>query len=206
MAASDDGTRILLTSRDDYVGTNPSGEEQVWLWDDASGFQQITIVSPCGSGGGNFGIDLAGNGKRFLFASRCRFGGINPDLNADLFLWDEITGIQPLTNEPNAVSATGSLNFDGTKAAFRSSTDLGNGGFGTGTRLFRWREGVGSHQLTTERIANDAPSISDDGRSIAFVAENGQGTGQYPRTRHLLCRARFTISIHDSVTRLGDRS
>ena len=181
MGISSDGTRLMFTSRGDYTGNNPTGEEQVFLWDHTSGFTQITYGDPCGTGGGNFGIDLSGTGDRILFSSRCQYGDWNPDLNADLFLWDEATGIRPLTNEASiAVGASGTVNHDGTVAALSSSNDLVNGGYGSAAHLFRWVDGCGFEQLTTIGIDNRRCQVNATGDRIAFSASNGQGTGGNP--------------------------
>ena len=177
---SSNGNRLMFTSRGNYAGVNPTAEEQVFTWDPVAGFAQITNGSPCGSGGGNFGIDLSGSGTRVLLSSRCQYGSSNADLNGDLFLWDESTGISPLTDEAHEVGARGTLNHDGTIAAVTSSTDLANGGFGAARHLFRWVEGLGFAQLSTEGVDNDRASVSADGTRIAYTALNGQGTGGNP--------------------------
>lgn len=177
---SSNGNRLMFTSRGNYAGVNPTGEEQVFTWDPLVGFAQITHGSPCGSGGGNFGVDLSGSGTRVLLVSRCQYGGTNADLNRDLFLWDESTGISPLTDEAHDFSARGTLNYAGTIAAVTSSTDLVNGGPGGAMHLFRWVEGGGFSQLSTDGVDNDRPSVSSDGTRIAFTALNDQGTGGNP--------------------------
>lgn len=183
MGINANGNRIMFTSRDDYVGGNPTNEMQIFLWEDGffwDTIAQITHGSPCGLFGGNFGIDINGSGNKILFGSRCQFGIWNPDLNGDIFIWDEATGIAPLTNEPDAVGASGSMSFDGTIAALASSNDLVNGGWGSGHHLFRWKAGTGFEQLSVESVDQCRPSISADGSRIAFTAENGQGTSDNP--------------------------
>jgi len=174
------GNRIMFSSMDDYIGENPTNDTQIFLWEVGGNIRQITNASPCRTFGGNFGLDINASGNKLLFSSRCQFGSWNPDLNSDIFIWDEATGIAPLTNEPDEVRASGSMSSDGTIAAFASSTDLVNGGPGSGSHLFRWVAGKGFEQLSVESIDRFRPSISADGRRIAFTASNGQGTSGNP--------------------------
>ncbi len=174
------GNRIMFSSMDDYVGANPKNETQVFLWELGGNITQITKASPCRTFGGNFGLDINDSGNKLLFSSRCKFGNWNPDLNSDIFIWDEATGIAPLTNEPEEVRASGSMSSDGTIAAFASSTDLVNGGMGSEHHLFRWAAGKGFEQLSVESVERFRPSISADGSRIAFTAKNGQGTSDNP--------------------------
>ena len=169
------GNRLMFTSDGNYVGGNPSGELQIFLWDSSSGFTQVTNAAPCGPFGSNFGIDLSADGTRVLFSSRCQYGTINTDLQGDIFLWDQASGVTALTDDSVPVGAMGSLNEDGTMAALRSGNDLVNGGYGSGDHLFRWIDGMGFSQLTTETTYRNPPKIDAVGNHIAYVAANGQG-------------------------------
>ena len=180
MAISEDGTRIAFVSRDDYTGDNPSGELQIFLWDEGAGFTQVTHGFPCASGGGNFLADLSGDGSRILFTSRCRYGTANEDLDQDLFLWDEATGVRALTETKGGGvgGITVSLDRDGTVAALVSFHDLTGEGLAGVDYLYRWVDGQGFELLTKEPIARSVASISADGNRIAYVAANGQGTDE----------------------------
>ena len=180
MAISEDGTRIAFVSRDDYTGENPAGELQVFLWNEGAGFTQVTHGFPCANGGGNFLGDLSGDGSRILFTSRCRYGTANEDLNLDLFLWDEATGVRALTETKGSGvgGITVSLNHDGTIAALVSFHDLTGEGLAGVDYLYRWVDGRGFELLTKEPIARSVASISADGNRIAYVAANGQGTDE----------------------------
>jgi hypothetical protein len=75
--------------------------------------------------------------------SRCQYGGSNTDLQRDLFLWDESSGITALTDEAIDFSARGSISRDGTVAAIAASADLVGTGPGGAMQLFRWVDGAG---------------------------------------------------------------
>lgn len=177
---SADGRTVLFSSSGDYTGANASMELQVFLWRAVGGFEQITAATPCGGGGGNFSGDLSGDGKRILLTSRCRINGGNPDLNGDMYLWDESSGFTALTDELTDLSILGSLDADGSTAALVSSLDFVNGGSAGGEHLFRWREVGGFEQLSSEPVAHRAPSIDAGGTRIAYTAANGQGTAGNP--------------------------
>jgi hypothetical protein len=180
MGVDASGSRIMFTSRDDYAGQNAGGEEQVFLWDQANGFSQVTTATPCGGGGGNFGVDLSGDGTRILVNSRCDIGGGNPDLTGDLFLWDESDGFSQLTSGASEIGAAGTLTPSGSAAGLASNSNLVTSTPGAGFHLFRWREGAGFEQLTTQPTSFSNAPISADGQIIAFVAANDQGTGGNP--------------------------
>lgn len=177
---SADGKTVLFTSAGNYTGENAGNEEQVFLWRAVGGFDQITTAAPCGSSGGNFSIDLSGDGSRILLKSRCRINGGNSDLNFDVYLWDESSGFTALSDGADEVNVFGSLDADGDTAALVSYVDLVNGGYGSGEHLFRWRAVNGFEQLSTEPVAHRAPSIDAGGSRIAYTAANGQGTAGNP--------------------------
>lgn len=178
---SADGETVLFTSRGDYTGANAGKELQVFLWRKTGGIEQITSATPCGSSGGNFAIDLSGDGGRVLLGSRCRINGGNADMKMDLYLWDESSGFVALTNETDEASGIlGTLDADGSAAALVSFVDLVHGGYGVGEHLFRWQEVGGFEQLSTESVAHRVPSIDADGSRIAYTAANGQGTAGNP--------------------------
>ena len=180
LSISEDGAQVSFQSRGDYAGMNASGELQIFRWSLAGGFEQITTATPCGSGGGNFLRDMSGDGSRIVFASRCDIDGSNPDLNSDLFLWEDDEGFTALTaGETEAISALTSMSRDGDVLALVSNDDLSNEGL-SGYYLYRWTDAAGFERLSPTTVGRAFPSTNADGSWIAYEATDGQGTAANP--------------------------
>ena len=82
---SNDGSRLVFTSRGDLTGGNPDGNREVFLFDaDSDTTMQITDSV----GGNSSDAVLSDNGRRILFTSSSNIVGGNPDGNAEVYFAD----------------------------------------------------------------------------------------------------------------------
>jgi Tol biopolymer transport system component len=142
----------------------------------ATSFTQLTNSTS----GDNTLPSISADGSRVAFLSTINSG--NPEY--DLFLWTEGGGTTQLTSN-GAVNQL-ALSRDGVHIAITATGDLAPGAPGNADgrlELFLWIEGVGITQLTKRvnitfgTATISPPSISADGRRIAFVSSHDLATG-----------------------------
>jgi len=180
-----DGTRIAFDSKANINGGNPDGNFQVYLFDTTTGvITQITdepgfldSVSP----------SINADGTRIAFASEADINGGNPGGNSQIYLFDTTTGvITQITDEMAGNSFFPSINADGTRIAFFSSSNISGGNPDGIFQVFLFNTTTGIFTQVTDETAgvSDSPSINADGTRIAFTSEadiNGENPGGVPR-------------------------
>ncbi|TAN35413.1 hypothetical protein EPN27_03925, partial [Patescibacteria group bacterium] len=120
-----DGTKIAFESDRDLTGGNPDGNWEIFLWTQGSGITQLTAST----GGDNREPSINADGRKIAFYSTNNLTGGNPDGNYEIFLWTQGSGFTQLTTTTGSGSDnfSPSINSDGTKIAFESSSDLTGG-------------------------------------------------------------------------------
>ncbi|CBE68685.1 protein of unknown function [Candidatus Methylomirabilis oxygeniifera] len=178
---SADGTSIAFRSNRDLTPNEPGnadGNWEIFLWTEGSGFTQITNTTGGDNivGGSNSMPSINANGTRIAFrSSRNQISVGFEDINQEIFLWTEESGLVQITDTIGSASDAPSINADGTRIAFRSTSNLifpGRPGNADGNyEIFLWTEGSSFIQITnTTGGASFEPSLSADGTRIAFVS------------------------------------
>jgi len=161
------GNRIAFESNADLLGTDASGNIEIFLWDASTGFTQITSTTSGVSL--NPAIDAAGN--RIAFESNADPLGSNGDGNSEIFLWDVSTGLAQITNTTSGNSVSPAINAAGNRIAFVSSTDLVGSNSDGNSEIFLWDASTGLSQITnTTSGISVSPAINAAGNRIAFVS------------------------------------
>ena len=185
---SSSGSRIAFISNANHTGENLDLNREIFLWDESTGFSQITNTMG-ETRNGEDGIVLSGSGTRIAFSSRAdlipgRNTGVNN--NVELFLWDTATSIMQLTETTsegegsNISNVSPTISADGTRISFVSNADLITGeNPQRGEQLFLFHAGV-TTQLTSTGTAiadinNSEPSINTDGTKITFISTDTFG-------------------------------
>ncbi len=154
---SADGRRIAV-----YDGQN-----EILLWEEGTGFRQITHTLPDA-------IDpaISGDGRRIAFTSGFDPFGTNPEGNREIFLWDETSGLRQVTATPSGWTHFGlALDGDGRRLAIESNADLTGTNPLHDTKVFLWDETRGLTQATLDPFREAfAPTISAAGDRIAYVS------------------------------------
>jgi MYXO-CTERM domain-containing protein len=112
------GNRIAFQSIADLVGTNPEGNNEIFLWDSSTGFTQITNSVSANSS--TVAINAAGN--RITFQSNGDLLGHGSD-SVEIFLWDSSQGLTQLTNT-HVDSFFPAIDASGNRVAFSSSANF----------------------------------------------------------------------------------
>ncbi|PTL35077.1 hypothetical protein CLG94_11375 [Candidatus Methylomirabilis limnetica] len=120
---SADGTKIAFVSTSNLTGSNSDGNSEIFLWTSGSGFTQVTTTT----GGYNWDPSISADGTRIAFRSNRNLTGSNPDSNSEIFLWTSVFGFIQLTATTGGDSFDPSLNADGTRIAFVSTSNLTGG-------------------------------------------------------------------------------
>jgi Tol biopolymer transport system component len=120
---SADGNKIAFVSTSNPTGGNPDGNYEIFLWTSGSGFTQVTATT----GGYNWQPSISADGNKIAFRSTRNLTGGNPDSNPEIFLWTAVFGFAQLTTTTAGDSSDLSLNTDGTRIAFVSTSNLTGG-------------------------------------------------------------------------------
>ncbi len=162
------GTRIAFESNADLVGTNGTGNGQIFLWDSSAGFTQITNAT---DGRNSLSASINANGTRIAFQSEADLLGTNGDEDFEIFLWDASTGLSQITNTAfTEINSAAAINAAGNRIAFASSANLTGGNGDGNNELFLWDSATGFTQITntTSVFSFFLPSINAIGDRIAF--------------------------------------
>ena len=162
------GTRIAFQSDRDITGGNGDHNTEIFLFDAATGFTQVTDTT----GGVNIFPAINANGTQVVFQSNRNLTGGNGDLNFEIFLYDSITPlITQITNTSGGANVNPTINADGTRIAFESDGDFTGGNGDHNTEIFLFDTGTGFGQITdTTWGASVNSSINADGTRIAFMS------------------------------------
>jgi Tol biopolymer transport system component len=178
--ASEDGRRVAFVSTSDLAGNNADGSAEVFVWDAALGFIQVTD-GPAGTSAE--GAALSSDGGFAVFWDTADLTGDNPDTSLELFRaavdGGHVDQLTDLTGSPYHSLPT--IAGHGSRAAFILEADLTGDNADGSWELFMWQGPPGPpgaaasfrqvtdwHPPMTGRDIHD-PSMSDDGRRIAFT-------------------------------------
>jgi len=179
-----DGTRIVFNSGKDLVPTDNDDEnKEVFVFDVGMNFTQITDTTG-GSIGDNNPSSISSDGSRILFGSSIDIlPPNNNDENSEIFLFDETTGIDQITD--TVINVLGArLSSDGATVVLISNDDIVTGeNSDNGREVFLFD--IATMTFTQITDTNDAngnnfnASINADGTRIAFYSKiDHSGTGK----------------------------
>ena len=159
------GSRIFFEGAQDLVaGSNPDGNVEEFLWDEALGFLQVTDTTTsllCGK-------SISADGNRLFFGmSGEDILGMNPDLNLELFMYDVPTAtMTQITSTADTGVCEASPNHNGTEIMF-STKDIIDGlpNPEANSEIYRWVEGEG-FSASTNAVSGDCLSVK--------ISNNGQ--------------------------------
>jgi Tol biopolymer transport system component len=169
-----DGTRVVLRSSADLTGDSlPIWGTQLFLWDEASGFSQLTDVG--GVGVNDIAID--GSGTLLAFSSHADLDppADNSEGSREVFLYHTATGtFTQVTDTPaGTLSQYIDLSADGSHLAFVSTADLLAGQNADHSReVFLYDVAAKSfRQITDDPEINSGPRLNADGSKLVFYTE-----------------------------------
>lgn len=173
---SADGMRIAFASIANVTGQNADGNFEVFLYDTAAGtITQVTDTTE----GGNAGPSVSGDGARIAFVSISNLTNQNADGSAEIFLYDATAGTFTQVTDTTAffVNESPSISGDGSRIAFRSNR-FAAGNLDGNSEIFLYDAATKALTQVTDTVGsvNASPSISGDGRRIAFESDSFAGS------------------------------
>ncbi len=181
------GTRIAFFSDADLLSEGRAdNDNEIWLWDEVTGFQRLTDGLTNGATGRDSSFPaISADGSRLCFRSDADLLSEGRATNdAEIWLWDEVTGLQRLT-DTHANGGTDrdfyycAISADGTRVVFDGDGDLlSEGRADNNVEIWLWDEALGLQRLTDVTMngcgnqcdATD-PEISGDGVLISFESD-----------------------------------
>lgn len=171
-----DGTRVAFDSDEDLTGGNPDFNREIFLFDAAAN-ATTQLTNSTGEGTGSVTPSINADGTRIAFHSNTDLTGVNADGNDEIVLVDTALGtLTQVTNtvggDPLLESYLAAISADGTRIAFTSGRDLTGTNPDETLEIFAFDTATGVFTQVTNVTAGSSitPSISADGRRIAFVA------------------------------------
>ncbi len=199
-----DGTRIAFDSDANINGGNPEGNDEIYLFDTATGiFTQITDETA----GFSVNPSINADGTRIAFVSNANINGGNPDGNFEIYLFDTATGIfTQITDETVGNSLGPSINADGTRIAFHSDANINGGNPDGSLEIYLYDTTTGIFtQITDEMVGSSAsPSINADGTRIAFVSDADINGGNPEGNDEIYLAVCFDPSVARPIPALGE--
>ncbi|MDP3703562.1 MAG: hypothetical protein Q8R78_04180, partial [Candidatus Omnitrophota bacterium] len=179
-AISSDGRFIAFHSKANLTGGNLDGNYEIFLFDAVT--EQLTqVTSTTGSEVASFSPTMTADGMKIAFMSLGDLvPGGNPDGLWEIFLFDQLSGLQQLTVTPSPKqSLAPSISADGTKVVFYSDDDgnnldpLGSNPDGL-NEVFLFDMGSGTFQQLTDsaNYTSINPQISGDGSRVVFLSDS----------------------------------
>jgi len=148
-SVSADGTRIAYRRKNGSLYS-------VWVGDPSGLVFSVQVTGELQ----NMGVPrLTGDGLRVLYY----YGNYSRLLVKDV----DGPGEQTIDAGSSGVYGNYYISHDGTRVVFASQSDFGENS-DRSVEVFLWQEGVGLGQLTHSTNSSTAPSISGDGRVVAF--------------------------------------
>jgi len=192
-AISGDGTRVAFASSADLVpASNADGNTELFLWDGGVFSQLTATVDPFT----NVNPAANGDGSRVVFQRGLTLPG-----NAELWVWDQMSGLVQLTNALDGSSGPSSISSSGDRIAFDFDGDPlppGNAD-GNGEVFFIDSLATFTQITTTTGFAgNGAPSLSADGQRAAFLSSLDLTGGNADGNQEIFladCAAASTLEI-----------
>ncbi|MGB3728810.1 MAG: hypothetical protein WBA70_06135, partial [Thermodesulfobacteriota bacterium] len=107
------GTLVAFDSEGNINGTNPDGNDEIYLFDTTTGIIiQITFTTS----GDSIRASINSIGTRIAFQSSANINGTNPEGNREIYLFDITTGIfTQITFTTSGSSESPSINSIGTR-------------------------------------------------------------------------------------------
>lgn len=164
-----DGTRIAFGSTADFIGLNPDGSTEIFLFDITTAmFTQITRTPM----GGSKNPSISADGTRVAFVAGADLTGDNPDWNEEIFLFDSTTGTLTqvtATSDPGTFSRTPEISSDGSHIVFATTGNVA-GMNPDGSRDIFMFDGTLHPPISSASpdVFFRNPSISADGSRIAI--------------------------------------
>ncbi|WP_347257846.1 hypothetical protein [Methylocaldum sp.] len=177
---SANGTRIAFESDEDLTGGNPDFNREIFLFDTATNATtQLTNSIASAAGIGNFAPSINADGTRIAFHSNQDLTGGNTDGNDEIFLFDATAGVltqitYSTEGDPLLENYSASISGDGARIAFVSGRDLTGTNPDGSLEIVLFDITTGAFTPVTDAAAGSSisPSISFDGRRIAFVSRS----------------------------------
>jgi uncharacterized repeat protein (TIGR01451 family) len=166
---SGDGTHVAFRSTADLTGSNADGNTEIFLKELATAaFTQVTNTTR----GFTFGASINGDGSRLALDFSDDLTGGNPDLSAEIFLYDAATANLTQISSSTAFSRFPSISVDGTRIAFRSFGNLTGDNADGNSEIFLYDRATAELTQITNVTAggSDAASLSADGGRFAFYS------------------------------------
>ena len=168
---NDDGTRIAFRSTADLTGQNPDGNSENFLFDTTTGvLTQITRTQGAGTVGQPA---ISSSGTRIVFDARENLTGMNPDGNAEIFLFDTTTGtLTQITRTVGGANTFPRIDGEGIRIAFESTADLTGGNPDLNGEAFVFDTANGTFTQVTHTVSGiSVPrSINAAGTLIALTS------------------------------------
>ena len=166
---SSNGQLVVFTSNGDLSGNNSDGNEEVFLFNAASG--NITQITNTDNGFNGRPV-ISNNGKIIAFESSSNISNGNPEGNTEIYIYNLDTGIfSQLTDQPTGDSMNVSINQDGNRIAFQSSADIGGSNINGNFEIYLADTTTNTLIQITDTVTgeNTSPSIDGLGVRIAFI-------------------------------------
>jgi Tol biopolymer transport system component len=172
-----DGALIAFWSYADLTGQNADGNPEIFTYNTSTNtYKQVTQTLDPAS---NSSPSMSADGTLIAFVSFANLTGQNPEGSQVIFLYDSTTSsFKQLTISPvdpttgfSQISFHPQISANGNRVVFSSNADLTGENRNFATQLFLYEVSEqGFTQLTSTNggFSNHFPSISADGRQVAF--------------------------------------
>lgn len=169
-------TRIAFKSQAELIaGQNPDHNEEIFRWDNAAGFKQITKTTLGGSREPSInGSGTTDQNTGIAFASTANLLNGNTDHNQEIYLSGP-AGAQ-ITKSTGGFNRLPSINDDGSRVAFESDRNLTGGNSDNNREIFLFNKTTKKITQVTNTLGNDVfrgnfyPSINGGGNRIALLS------------------------------------
>ncbi len=179
---SPDGSLVAFRSGGDINGVPPNGNNQIYLYDVATGI--ITPITNETTGDSN-SPSINGLNTQIAFRSDANINGLNPGGDRQIFLYDINTGVfDKVTNGTGFILLNPSSNTEGNRIAFSSTSDYtGENHIGL-RQIFLYNIDNDSisqiTKATTTSTNNTSSAIDGSGSLIAFRSNGDPNGGALP--------------------------
>ncbi|MEE8586066.1 MAG: hypothetical protein V3T83_14575 [Acidobacteriota bacterium] len=181
--------RIVFASTSDLTGGNADGSSEIFWMQASSGQLTQLTDSPAAEGAdGSVRPVLSGDGSRVAFISDQNLAGANQDLSPEVFLIALESGIlkQLSLSLPIHLMGVPSLDREG-KRVVATRNDITQPTLRARLLLFEVDSGLARSLVRASRLSD--PSISQDGRLVAFLSSGDLSGGNPDRSMEV-----FTVT------------
>lgn len=169
-----DGTRIAFTSYADHVGQNPDRNLEIFLYDIDLGMIQITSSVTAYPYLGSTEPSISGDGETIVFSSSADLVGMNPDLRAELFIFNVVSGtLKQITSSEPFSSIDADISANGAAVAFSSRSNLTGENPDGINQIFLFDVVTETlRQISHATQGATSPTVNFDGTLIAFLSSD----------------------------------